>query len=187
MAETRQFDWAHGAVVKADAQAVGGALDDLLQKTGALETWAVVRAAEPEDSPLHVLFEWDNTTAAAMYRREQARYVIRQIRIIEDGKPIPAYVNVTFPEAGKDTTPTVYQVKVMMAGAATPARGWITPEDAMEDPVLRAQVLEDALKNIAAWRRRYSAFSELATIFDAIDSAQGQLFPVESAAVAVAA
>jgi hypothetical protein len=41
----------------------------------------VVDAAEDEASPLHQCFEWDNDAAAHMFRVEQARHLIRSVRV----------------------------------------------------------------------------------------------------------
>jgi hypothetical protein len=48
---------------------------------GRLTPEAVVAAAKPEDSPLHFWFEWDNRKAAAAHRINQARALIRSVRI----------------------------------------------------------------------------------------------------------
>lgn len=41
----------------------------------------VVDAAQDEASPLHQCFEWDNDAAAHMFRVEQARHLIRSVRV----------------------------------------------------------------------------------------------------------
>lgn len=41
----------------------------------------VVDAAEDKASPLHQCFEWDNDAAAHMFRVEQARHLIRSVRV----------------------------------------------------------------------------------------------------------
>ena len=48
---------------------------------GALTPAAVVDAARDPTSPLHASFEWDNTEAAHQYRLDQARTLIRSVRI----------------------------------------------------------------------------------------------------------
>jgi len=48
---------------------------------GRLTPDAVVKAAQSPKSPLHRFFEWDNTEAARKYRIEQARELIREVRI----------------------------------------------------------------------------------------------------------
>jgi hypothetical protein len=49
----------------------------------------VVDVAKDPSHPLHDAFEWDDTEAARQYRLEQARYLIRAVRIVvEDTEPI---------------------------------------------------------------------------------------------------
>lgn len=49
---------------------------------GRLTPDAVVEAASEPDSPLHPCFEWDDTEAAARYRLDQARTLIRSVRVV---------------------------------------------------------------------------------------------------------
>jgi hypothetical protein len=48
---------------------------------GRLTPDAVVEAAADPDSPLHCHFTWDDEEAAALYRVEQARMLIRSVRV----------------------------------------------------------------------------------------------------------
>ncbi len=69
-------------------------MDDKLQKAaherlerirarnkGILAPDDVVRDAHSESSPLHSYFTWDNTEAAHQYRLEQARTLIRNVKV----------------------------------------------------------------------------------------------------------
>ena len=71
------------------------ALEELETK-GRLVPTAVVEAAADPDSPLHNYFTWDNDEAAKAYRLEQARRLIRSIRVViveEDVRIVtPKYV-----------------------------------------------------------------------------------------------
>lgn len=42
----------------------------------------VVDAARPEESPLHSRFEWDDKVAGEAYRLDQARRLIRSVRVV---------------------------------------------------------------------------------------------------------
>lgn len=48
---------------------------------GRLTPSDVIADAEHEDSPLHKYFQWDDALAAFQYRLEQARFLIRSVRI----------------------------------------------------------------------------------------------------------
>ena len=50
-------------------------------KGGKLTPAQVVEAAKDEASPIHECFTWDDSVAAAAYRIEQARELIRRVRI----------------------------------------------------------------------------------------------------------
>lgn len=54
---------------------------------GILDPQEVVNESRPEDAPLHNLFEWDDAIAAEQYRVVQARFIIRNITVEEDGEP----------------------------------------------------------------------------------------------------
>jgi hypothetical protein len=57
------------------------ALEKLETKDGKLDPETVVAAAENVKSPLHHLFTWDDSEAARQWRLEQARSIIRLVRI----------------------------------------------------------------------------------------------------------
>ena len=65
----------------AERDAIREALDKLYVKHGTLTPDLVVRAARAESSPLHQCFEWDDSAAAQAWREEQARTLIRSIRV----------------------------------------------------------------------------------------------------------
>lgn len=64
---------------------------------GTLTPKAVVEDARDPDSPLHEHFDWDDTSAAERYREEQARGLIRQVKVVievdEVVMRVPAYVH----------------------------------------------------------------------------------------------
>jgi hypothetical protein len=53
----------------------------LESRSGKLTPLQVLEAARPEESPLHDFFEWDDSAAAEAYRIDQARELIRRVRI----------------------------------------------------------------------------------------------------------
>ncbi len=56
-------------------------LKALEDRRGRLTPAQVVETAESKDSPLHAFFEWDDAKAGAAYRIEQARELIRRVKI----------------------------------------------------------------------------------------------------------
>jgi hypothetical protein len=55
---------------------------------GSLTPENILKAAEPEDSVLHPLFEWSNDRAAELYRLQQARTILNNIEVVvvKDGQ-----------------------------------------------------------------------------------------------------
>lgn len=113
----------------------------------------VLQDAKNEYSPYHDWFNWDDDLAAEEYRKAQARQLLSsivEVRIIhEDSEPVEirAFVNV-IDEEGE--------------------RGYVETDYAMSKPVLVSQVIQQALKEVIAWQKRYREYQELGKIHKAI-------------------
>jgi hypothetical protein len=176
------YSWAPGTQVTIPAEVAGEALNTLVKEHGVLSPALVVDAARPANAPLHPAFEWDDHVAAESYRREQARHIIHHLRVeVSSENPRPQFVNVVLKEP-KEVQPSPY-VKQLEQKIAVPSRGYMPLESVLADPVLRARVLQDALNAFVSLRRKYAALKELAGIFDAIDSGQQLLLPVQEVPV----
>jgi len=82
----------------ADPQAIGEALAAIAEAAGGrLTPKDVVDQAREEDSPLHPHFEWNDAAAAEKFREDQARTIIRCIRVEATGnrEPEPAFLSVS--------------------------------------------------------------------------------------------
>lgn len=67
---------------KANPQVIGETLDKIrAEKAGELHPEAVVNHAKDKKSPLHPHFEWNDAVAAHAHRLDQARNLIRIIRV----------------------------------------------------------------------------------------------------------
>lgn len=75
---------------------VAAELRRIQDKQGRITPEIVVTAAEKPKSPLHHLFEWDDTVAGHKYRIEQAREVIRSVKLTVTYETktvfVPAYI-----------------------------------------------------------------------------------------------
>ena len=72
---------------------------------GVLTAQAVVEAARPEDHPLHQHFEWNDEKGAEKYRVQQARQLIRVVKLIYVDKrgevqKMRVFHSVSDPESG---------------------------------------------------------------------------------------
>lgn len=161
----KQIVWVEGARVpkglKADT--AYGALEAVRLKSGGiLKPADVVDDARPVDAVLHPAFEWDDAVAAERHREDQARLLIRSVRVIiaerPDDGPRRTYVHV---ETQDDSA-------------------YVTTARALSEPELRAQVISKAKADLASFRARYRDLTELSEIFAAIDKV---LEPESAAAV----
>jgi hypothetical protein len=125
---------------------------------GVLEPVDIVDRARPKDNPLHDNFTWDDSEAASKFREEQARRVVRSIQIVMKTKkgaperPVKAFVSVSASPA-KETKGSVY----------------VTVDEALEDPIMRDEVLSRAIREALSFRKKYAELSELSQVFIAID------------------
>jgi hypothetical protein len=82
---------------KADPQKIGETLAKLSTENGGrLMPEKVLNAAKNKSNTLHQHFEWDDAVAAHAHRLDQARTIIRAIRVedVETGANQPAYISV---------------------------------------------------------------------------------------------
>jgi len=66
------------------AEVAGNELARIHKERGALTAELLVTEAEPEDSPLHPAFTWDDEEAGRQFRLHEARNIIRSVHIVDD-------------------------------------------------------------------------------------------------------
>ena len=117
---------------------------------GILKAEAVVEAAKSKKNPLHDSFNWDDTSAAELWRLRQAREIIRVTVIVMEGdsEPIRAYAS-------------------LMADRTQDGGGFRSMVAVLSDKDTRAQLLEEALSELDAMKARYGRLKELAAVFAA--------------------
>lgn len=137
-----------------DAQVVGERVASLAEDNGGVcPAWVMVDEARPVESILHLMFEWNDWTAAEAYRREQARHHIRELRIIsddEDADPVQAFVHV---------------IRVEGDGVV---EGYRLTSLVVESEGEYQQVLTEAKAGLVSWQKRYRHLSELREVFGVI-------------------
>jgi hypothetical protein len=157
------YEWAEGAPFssKVKARVAGEALEEIRRKSGGvLLPKAVVAASKAKDAPLHRCFEWDNDRAGTLYREDQARNLIRSVRVLEATGPrskrqdsMRAYVHV---DTGHE-------------------RAYVTTAEALSDPKLREQVLRRAVAELRGWQARYDGLKELSRIYTEIERVETKI------------
>lgn len=124
---------------------------------GLLEAEQVVVAASAKESPLHKYFEWNDGQAAAKYRIQQARELIRvvvqYIGPERDSVPMRVFVSLT-----SDRKEGGYRVLT----------------DVLSDEVMRARLLKDALEEMRRFEIKYAKLKELSRVLEAIRAVSSQ-------------
>lgn len=118
------------------------ALDTLAGRSGRLTPAGVVEAARPTRSPLHPFFTWDEHAAAAKWREQEARIVIRtyEVTIV--------------------TTPFVVKVPMYVRDpSAAPEQGYISTGKLRTDEDLAHEVLCTEFERILGCLRRVKAIA----------------------------
>lgn len=145
------YEWKAGARTNGmDAQKVGERLEQIRQKHGVLTPSVIVADARLKASPLHKGFEWDDQKAAAIYREERARAIVRCVVVTLQGantdpRQVRAFVHIGNPLEYEDI------------GAV------------MRDLDKREALLALALNRLNAVRAEYGTLEELAEVWSALD------------------
>lgn len=133
-----------------DAQIIGEYLEKQFPD-GHIDVDLLVDLAKKRSNPLHRYFEWDDSTAAALYRRDQARKIVKSITIVIEGDDIPAYQSVVFTDEDGNKK-----------------RLYTDTETCIENEDLWQQVIAQALREADRWSMLYKRYEDLGPIHNAI-------------------
>lgn len=138
-----------------------GLMKDLEAQHGVVDAAMIVEDARNPESPLHGVFEWDDTEAARKYRVHQARMMISQVRVNVEHREAPAFYNVT-------TT---------IGNAAV--RGYVSAETVVNDEEIYQAVLGKAARELRYFQQKYKTIKELRDVINedalvAMEQAAGQ-------------
>lgn len=139
-----------------EAQIVGDTVTSIAEANGGVcSPSLLVEHARNPDSDLHCLFEWDDHLAAEAHRREQARTIVRELRVIErtdaGERRVQAFVHVLRVE--DDTLREGYRLTKLV----------VRNRDEHQ------QMLDEAVAQLRGWRSRYARLEALADVFDVVD------------------
>ena len=144
------YQWKTGSRHKVSA-AVAAEVMDRLAEEDRLNAQELVEESRPEDAPLHSEFEWDDSVAAEKYREEQAgaliRHLVVRIEANDQEYPTRQYFMIQ-PEA------KIYE----------PIQVILKDEDKTD------LLLEQAKRELLAFKAKYACLKELAEVIKAIDS-----------------
>lgn len=144
------------------AQRYGERIAALEEEFGGVGTFTVVQDAKKEDSPLHDWFEWDDEIAANEYRTEQARYLLRHI-----------VVSVKKPDGNEEEVRAFHSVTAKVEGPTVNSVGtnFVTIQSVLSDEEWSKEVVQNALKELERWRKKYGIYKELAKVIKLVDKA----------------
>jgi hypothetical protein len=161
-----QWMWKPATRVAIKADVFGEVLEKIrATNDGVASNEAIVEAARPKDSPIHSLFEWDNSAAAEKYRQEQARYYARHVIKV-----------ISRPTKEKPAQTRIANICVKGSDGKSERRDAVL---VMTDKEMRLQAIEDCLKLLMGIRRRFAHIVELSKIFMVIDTAVEDHFGAE--------
>ncbi len=121
-------------------EAIREALREIESAEGRLTPEAVIERARDREHPLHDAFEWDNDAAAHKWRLEQARELIRSVK-----------VTIAITEEAVRTT--VAYVRDPAAGQAQGYRSLVALRGDRDGGDAREVILEEFARAAAALRR----------------------------------
>ena len=145
-----EYSWS-GIDRPVPAKEVGEHLRKLEEEHGEVTREVFLESARPKDSKMHKLFEWDDVKAAEKYRLHQANVIIASLRVTvieEKQEPVKLRAFIQDREV---------------------SNGYLNIKRALSDDDKRSRILEQAKRELGWFREKYSAFSELSDVIDAIE------------------
>jgi hypothetical protein len=150
------YSWREGSRHKVKPEVAAKEIERLAKQNGQrVDAAMVLESASDPTSPLHDEFTWDDTEAARQFRLEQARELVRSIRVtFETPERKEVTINVMTTVASLDHAQRSDYVPLAFAMSRTD---------------LRQEVLARAIKELESFKQKYEHLSELAEVIDAID------------------
>ena len=126
---------------------VGDELERIYETRGRLDPEDVVHEATPEDHPLHGRFTWDDAIAGPLYRIEEARRLIRSVKltiqVLEHGKVTTARVR-AFPNIATEAGETYIPLAIVQ-----------------QDPAMQHALMAQMRAEIGQLKQKFEAHAEL--------------------------
>ena len=120
-------------------------LERIRQKHGILKPELVVQESKPKRAVLHNCFQWDDTIAAAMWRKEQARKLINNITVVIVNENVSCSVRAI----------------VNVSRTEDMRRSYIPIAEAIHDDAAYKDLLQQAKDEMSSFVTKYSQIQEL--------------------------
>lgn len=134
-----------------DAKIIGPVLVELADRGGVTARDVLDTGRSPQ-SPLHKYFEWNDEKAADIYRLEQARKIMRSIRV-------------TYTETNQSGAEESYSARIVQAMTVVPyedkARQYHSFKTLHGDTLFAAKLLGSAIDDLKGWRRKYEPYVQM--------------------------
>lgn len=138
-----------------NADEAGTELQRIEQKHGEITPRILLDESTPEDAVMHPCYEWDDEKAADKYRLWQSRNILSCLVVTyerqEEPEPkkieVRAYQNVSDERNGR----------------------FISIDKVLESTTTKTIMLQNAMKELGAFRKKYGDLLELSSVFAAID------------------
>jgi hypothetical protein len=131
-----------------NTQVIKKEMESIENRFGMITPRRVLDVARNEKSPLHNLFEWDDSAAAENYRLLQAGQMIVRIKVQIEERSMSAFQPITIMVDEK------------------PTNGYVSLARVMENNEFKSQILERAIKEINYWNKQYQDVEELGGIIN---------------------
>lgn len=160
---TKVFEPVKGSHLSREQAKVYGPIIDALEKRldGGLTSEDVLEEAREGASLLHDFFEWNDSIAAEEYRKRQAGYLIRGIKVTIINKSAREELGIEIPGSIR----AFHSLKVPESEEPV----YVSVDRIAQDVELRRQLMEKAWKELISWKERYKKYQEFDRLCRAID------------------
>lgn len=150
----------NGIIGDKDLPVVVKVLKSIEKDMGVITPKSVVSRAMIPDCPLHKYFEWDDTEAAARYREQQARQLIRSVSVVfkdSEGQEqsVRAFVNLK-PDEEDGNNPLSDS-------------SYLSVHEVAKNTSYQNQVVQYAYDQILGWKKRFGHFKEFIRVKEEIE------------------
>lgn len=140
-----------------DAQKVA---DEIFEISDTPTADEIVDMASDPGKESYKLFDWDDAVAGPKWRKEQARLVMRSLKV--------EFIY----ESDLDVEPRKFTPCKLFYGDPVNDKGFVAITKIMEDKGMYEKLLERAKIEIKSYRKKYSILKELEPLFEMIDQIQ---------------
>jgi len=138
-----------------------------IEQNKGLTAKAIISEAEKKSSPLHDLFEWDDTEAAKLYRLQQARILVNEVKVIIDEKEYYAFENIS--------VAVCYNNNDKNSSETTSERIYKPIIEILSNQEMKDQVIASALRQHRYWEEQNSKYVELMPIIKTASKVRKQM------------